>query len=184
MDDNEDDQEFSVRGNDPRGELIAADALNEDDLALVDAILATSAALAHTEQRIATASRRHMALGRTDIRAIHFLLVQENLGHDVSPSSLARQVGITTASTTKLLDRLERAGHIERRPNPADRRSWQIKVMAGTRLAGRGGTSASRLAAELRPPARPGRAQPRSHDRRTARARPGCRRACGRRPIG
>ncbi len=133
MDEHED--EFSVRGNDPHGELIAPDALAEGDLALVDAIMAATARLRQTEQRIATASRRYMALGSTDMRAIHFLLVQENLGHGVSPSALARALGITTASTTKLLDRLERAGHIKRLPNPADRRSCRIKVLAQTRLA-------------------------------------------------
>lgn len=135
MDDDEDHQAFSVRANDPEGQLIAHGSLGEDDLALIDAIMAATASLQQTERRIAVASQRYMALGRTDMRAIHYLLVQENLDNEVSPSILARQLGITTASTTKLLDRLEKAGHIRRTPNPQDRRSSRITVMADTRLA-------------------------------------------------
>ncbi|SES02431.1 DNA-binding transcriptional regulator, MarR family [Propionibacterium cyclohexanicum] len=135
MSDYQDRHEFSVRANDPQAELIAHDALDPEEMAQVDAIMAASAALQQTERRIAAASQRYMALGRTDMHAIHFLLVQENLGLEVSPSSLAHHLGITTASTTKLLDRLVKAGHIERVPNPTDRRSWRIKVLPETRLA-------------------------------------------------
>ncbi|MFZ2625447.1 MAG: MarR family transcriptional regulator [Propionibacterium sp.] len=135
MDGYEGEQQYTVRGNDPHGDFLVPGALDEEELSQVDAIMAATARLKRTEQRISTASERYMALGPTDMRAIHHLLVQENLGHEVSPSSLARQLGITTASTTKLLDRLERAGHIQRLPNPADRRSWRITVMPDTRLA-------------------------------------------------
>jgi DNA-binding MarR family transcriptional regulator len=43
-----------------------------------------------------------------------------------TPSELARQTGLTSGATTAMLDRLERAGLIERRPNPADRRGTLI----------------------------------------------------------
>jgi len=43
-----------------------------------------------------------------------------------TPSELARHTGLTSGATTAMLDRLERAGLIERRPNPKDRRGSLI----------------------------------------------------------
>ena len=43
-----------------------------------------------------------------------------------TPSELARHTGLTSGATTAMLDRLERAGLIERRPNPNDRRGTLI----------------------------------------------------------
>lgn len=42
------------------------------------------------------------------------------------PSELARHTGLTSGATTAMLDRLERAGLIERKPNPKDRRGTLI----------------------------------------------------------
>lgn len=44
-----------------------------------------------------------------------------------SPSQLMEAVGTDTAGMTKLLDRLEAKGLVERRPNPSDRRSVVIE---------------------------------------------------------
>jgi DNA-binding MarR family transcriptional regulator len=43
-----------------------------------------------------------------------------------TPSELARHTGLTSGATTAMLDRLEKAGFIERRPNPNDRRGTLI----------------------------------------------------------
>lgn len=43
-----------------------------------------------------------------------------------TPSELARQTGLTSGAATAMLDRLEKAGLIERRPNPDDRRGILI----------------------------------------------------------
>ena len=43
-----------------------------------------------------------------------------------TPSELARHTGLTSGATTAMLDRLEKAGFIERRPNPDDRRGTLI----------------------------------------------------------
>ncbi|WP_454129271.1 MarR family winged helix-turn-helix transcriptional regulator [Microbacterium aurum] len=44
----------------------------------------------------------------------------------MTPVALSRYLGITSASTTALLDRLEKSGHIVRTPHPRDRRSIVI----------------------------------------------------------
>jgi DNA-binding MarR family transcriptional regulator len=43
-----------------------------------------------------------------------------------TPTELARQTHLTSGATTAMLDRLEKAGLIERRPNPDDRRGTLI----------------------------------------------------------
>jgi DNA-binding MarR family transcriptional regulator len=43
-----------------------------------------------------------------------------------TPSELARHTGLTSGATTAMLDRLEKAHLIERRPNPQDRRGTLI----------------------------------------------------------
>lgn len=78
---------------------------------------------------------RYMRLGTTDMKTIHFLIVSGNQGHEVTPGILATHLGITTPSTTKLLDRLERGGHIARSPHPGDRRASLITVTDETREA-------------------------------------------------
>jgi DNA-binding MarR family transcriptional regulator len=43
-----------------------------------------------------------------------------------TPSELARHTGLSSGATTAMLDRLEKGGLIERRPNPDDRRGSLI----------------------------------------------------------
>ncbi|WKZ46287.1 MAG: MarR family transcriptional regulator [Anaerolineales bacterium] len=57
------------------------------------------------------------------------LLYQKGIA---TPSELARFTGLTSGATTALLDRLERAGLIERRPNPNDRRGTLIAPTEGS----------------------------------------------------
>ena len=45
-----------------------------------------------------------------------------------TPSELARYTGLTSGATTAMLDRLERARLVERRPNPRDRRGTLIAL--------------------------------------------------------
>jgi DNA-binding MarR family transcriptional regulator len=58
----------------------------------------------------------------TDMECLRFLLLKGI----ATPSELAKQTGLTSGATTAMLDRLERAGLIERRPNPDDRRGTLI----------------------------------------------------------
>lgn len=66
--------------------------------------------------------RGEMGLNATDLAAVRMLIVREQREEFVSPHQIAEQLAISTASTTKLLDRLTQSGHLERRPHPHDRR--------------------------------------------------------------
>ncbi len=61
-------------------------------------------------------------LNATDMECLR-LLFQKGIA---SPSELARHTGLTSGATTAMLDRLEKAGLIKRRPNPDDRRGTLI----------------------------------------------------------
>ena len=67
--------------------------------------------------------KRDMDMNATDLAALRMLIVREGRGETVSPHQVADHLRISTASTTKLLDRLSASGHIERRPHPSDRRA-------------------------------------------------------------
>lgn len=61
-------------------------------------------------------------LNVTDMECLRFLFLKGV----ATPSKLARQTGLTSGATTAMLDRLEKAGLIERHPNPDDRRGTLV----------------------------------------------------------
>jgi len=85
-----------------------------------------SASLLHQLARDVTTKldRRLAPLGVTTQQAV---LLHNAASGGASPSQLMEAVGTDTAGMSKLLDRLEAKGLIERRPNPGDRRSVVIE---------------------------------------------------------
>lgn len=73
------------------------------------------------------AMRRSMASGMdmnvSDMEALRFAIEAERHGDPLTPSRLSENLGISTASTTKLIDRLTASGRLARRAHPSDRRS-------------------------------------------------------------
>ncbi|WP_394214623.1 MarR family winged helix-turn-helix transcriptional regulator [Brachybacterium vulturis] len=126
---------FSIGASDPRQELVDRRGLDDRDIAQIDALMAALARLRTAEQELSEASLRYMQLGQTDMRALHFLIVCENTGTRATPGAIAQALGISSASTTKLLDRLEGAGHVRRTRHPSDRRALVITIEPSTRSA-------------------------------------------------
>lgn len=77
--------------------------------------------------------RGDMDMNQTDLAALRMLVIREQRGESVSPHEVARHLQISTASTTKLLDRLVAAGHVERHPHPRDRRARVIVLTEKSR---------------------------------------------------
>lgn len=75
--------------------------------------------------------------GMTDneIAIVRYLLHERDEDHDVKPSEIARHLDISSASTTALLDRLERSGMVERISHPTDRRSILIAATPAAEAA-------------------------------------------------
>lgn len=67
---------------------------------------------------------RSLGLSITDWECMSLLLIRGIS----TPKELARYTGLTTGSTTAMLDRLEKAGFIIRKPNPNDRRGVLIEI--------------------------------------------------------
>ena len=64
----------------------------------------------------------HLGLNATDLRCMELAIPEPGL----TPGRLADLSGLTTGAVTGVLDRLEKAGFVERRPDPSDRRSVGI----------------------------------------------------------
>ncbi|WP_454109545.1 MarR family winged helix-turn-helix transcriptional regulator [Leifsonia shinshuensis] len=77
-----------------------------------------------------TAMRRRtgaaMGIGENDFLALRLILDNAAEGRRTSAKDVSAYVGVSSASTTALIDRLVRGGFIERRTNDADRRSVDL----------------------------------------------------------
>jgi MarR family transcriptional regulator, organic hydroperoxide resistance regulator len=75
-----------------------------------------------------------VGLGLTDMQMLHML----QLYGPSTPGRLAAGTGLSSGGVTVALDRLEKAGYIRRKPNPADRRSLLVTLVPASlaRLAG------------------------------------------------
>jgi DNA-binding MarR family transcriptional regulator len=91
-------------------------------LKVLEAVRAFSDAM----DRMHSSMKGEMAMNATDLAALRFMIMRERAGTPVSPHQIARHLRISTASTTKLLDRMQAAGHVQRQPHPQDRRARML----------------------------------------------------------
>jgi DNA-binding MarR family transcriptional regulator len=117
---------------DPRQELVRHDDLSDDELQQVIGVLDAVRGWREAEQRLSFESRTAMQLNETDMKALRYIIASTNANVAVTAGALAEHLHISTASVTKLLDRLERAGHIVRKPHPTDRRAVTVEITAET----------------------------------------------------
>lgn len=75
------------------------------------------------ESAMRARTRDSMGMGETDLLALRFLLQARREGRSPMQRDLAAFLGISSASTTALVDRLVKSGHVERRAHPDDRRA-------------------------------------------------------------
>lgn len=72
--------------------------------------------------------RRIMGLKETDYAAMAILM-----RNPMGPTELARDLHVTSAAATAVVDRLVRAGHAVREPHPDDRRRMIIRAVDASR---------------------------------------------------
>jgi DNA-binding MarR family transcriptional regulator len=97
------------RRDDPRGRLVA-DIANDLRRYSVDA------------QHVGHAFAALHGLNATDLQALIAVMDAELAGDPITPGRLGEQLNLSSGSVTALVDRLERAGHIRRDRDTADRR--------------------------------------------------------------
>jgi DNA-binding MarR family transcriptional regulator len=100
------------------------DEQDQRGLQLVHRLRAISVEL---ELSRAAFARAH-GLHDTDVRALIHLLDADRAGLPATPGWLGAQLGLTSPSTTALIDRLESAGHVVRQRSTGDRRKVEIRV--------------------------------------------------------
>jgi DNA-binding MarR family transcriptional regulator len=100
------------------------DEQDQRGLQLVHRLQAISVEL---ELARAAFARAH-GLHDTDVRALIHLLDADRAGVPATAGWLGAQLGLTSPSTTALIDRLEAAGHVARERSSADRRKVVIHV--------------------------------------------------------
>ena len=103
----------------------------EPGLAELDDTTLAVRALISASQDLTVRMARRMALNVSDMTAILWLSEHGPVGG----AELARRLGISTAATTVLVDRLERAGYVERVRDTADRRRVRVTDTATAREA-------------------------------------------------
>ena len=147
---------YDVDASDPEGHIVDRSTLAPEDISQITRLMNSMANLRRAEEDLSNASQKFMQLSETEMKAIHYLIVAANQKEIVTPGAIARHLDITSASTTKLLDRLEGGAHIVRSPHPTDRRALSISVTNDTHTIARdtvGATHANRflVAAALAP---------------------------------
>ncbi|MCP2358709.1 DNA-binding MarR family transcriptional regulator [Nonomuraea thailandensis] len=75
-------------------------------------------------ERFAAQHRLH----RTDLNALVAILDAARAGTPLTPGGLGAALNLSPPATTALIDRLEHAGHVERRRSATDRRKVEVAL--------------------------------------------------------
>lgn len=78
-------------------------------------------------------AREALGIGENALLALRVLIDADRSGRTVNAKELAERLEITPASTSALVDRLVRSGHVERHQDPTDRRGV-ILTATGTSM--------------------------------------------------
>ncbi|WP_101950562.1 MarR family winged helix-turn-helix transcriptional regulator [Mycobacterium sp. 3519A] len=70
---------------------------------------------------------RHQ-VAANDFRALLHIMVAENAGMPLTAGELRRQMGVSGAAITYLVERMIASGHVRRDSDPADRRKVMLRV--------------------------------------------------------
>ncbi|MGP6173201.1 MarR family winged helix-turn-helix transcriptional regulator [Corynebacterium sp. A21] len=124
---------YNVDSSDPDSELVDRSSLSPEEVTHIGELMKALFQLRETERAVAAAAEKYMKLSSQDMRALHYLIVANNRQEVATPGMIAAHLNISPASTTKLLNRLERDSHIVRRVHPVDRRAFAIDVTPETR---------------------------------------------------
>jgi DNA-binding MarR family transcriptional regulator len=112
--------------------VMTEDAIRQEPaLAALDDTTLAVRNLIGASQDLTVRMARVMRMNVTDMTAITLLTEHGPMG----ATELADRLGIRVASTTVLVDRLERAGHVERARDTVDRRRVTVTETAAARTA-------------------------------------------------
>jgi len=96
----------------------------EPEMEIVHLLRAVAVELGLHSARFANRNGMHP----TDVRALIALLDAERADRDMTTGRLGAELGLNSAGTTALVDRLERLGHVRRVRDQRDRRRVLVEV--------------------------------------------------------
>jgi DNA-binding MarR family transcriptional regulator len=103
-------------------EVPEPDPAPRPDTAVLEALQVYRAAEAAMRRRTGAA----MGIGDNDLLALRLILDNTAVGRPTFAKDLSAYLGVSSASTTLLIDRLVRGGFVERRPSRVDKRSVEL----------------------------------------------------------
>jgi DNA-binding MarR family transcriptional regulator len=104
-----------------------ADAPNAD---AHGALIASLLRLQQIENAAVDRVRRATGLGRSEFHALRYLLQAQRDDRPTGPKDLRTMLGLSNPAVTKVIDGLERAGLLVRKPHPTDRRAQLLEPTA------------------------------------------------------
>ncbi|GAA5192279.1 hypothetical protein GCM10023322_51540 [Rugosimonospora acidiphila] len=93
---------------------------------LANRIIASMTDLAGALGRLNDLIAQHLGIAQTDLLCLHVL----NRAGASTAGALSSQLGRTTGAVTHMIDRLEKAGYVRRKPDPKDRRRVLVEASA------------------------------------------------------
>ena len=98
----------------------------DDQNELAGRIIASMTDLAGALGRLNDLIAQQLGIVQTDLLCLHVL----NRAGASTAGALSAQLGRTTGAVTHMIDRLEKAGYVRRRPDPQDRRRVLVEASA------------------------------------------------------
>ncbi|GAB4079505.1 MarR family winged helix-turn-helix transcriptional regulator [Modestobacter muralis] len=120
---------------DDRGEQQAGDRAGDRTRAQLDIALLLRRLTVELDAVGARFATAH-GLNRTDVRALVAVMDAARSGQPITAGRLGEAVELASASTTALLDRLERVGHLRRVRDPGDGRRVVLEMSESAMTAG------------------------------------------------
>lgn len=96
--------------------------------ATVDDVVAALSDLSDASAAVERTALHAIGIGPNDAKVLRFLLERAPDADPVTPRLIAELLGISSAATTALIDRLAEAGWVAREPFPGDRRSIIVRA--------------------------------------------------------
>jgi DNA-binding MarR family transcriptional regulator len=76
----------------------------------------------------------HALARRTGLSESELHSLRHLLGGPLGPNDLARTLGVTSAASSGIVDRLEARGHVSRQPHPTDKRRTVVVISDSGRV--------------------------------------------------
>ena len=120
---------------DDDGDTTAAGGQHEDPSrpGLRDEIMAAVQRMGVSSRRVGDVFAAREGLHSTDVEALLFVMQAQARSDPPTAGALADSLGVSTGAATAVIDRLERAGHLERHRDHRDRRKVILRYTDAAR---------------------------------------------------